>query len=75
MYSEMKKNIENSDMPISSPTMLAPRSVRRRKIENGTRGWRWRSSITANAASRTAAPADATAWSDPQPTSAASTTA
>ena len=38
----MKKNIENSDMPISSPTMLAPRSVRRRKIENGISGSRWR---------------------------------
>ena len=34
----MKKNIENSDMPISSPTMLAPRRVRSRKIENGTSG-------------------------------------
>ena len=34
----MKKNIENSDMPISRPTMFAPRSVRRRKIENGISG-------------------------------------
>ena len=41
----MKKNIENSDMPISRPTMSAPRSVRRRKIENGISGWRVRSSI------------------------------
>jgi hypothetical protein len=31
----MKKNIENSDMPSSRPTRLAPRRVRRRKIENG----------------------------------------
>ena len=38
----MKKNIENSDMPISSPTMLAPRRVRFRKIENGISGSRWR---------------------------------
>ena len=45
----MKKNIENSDMPISRPTMSAPRSVRRRKIENGSSGWRVRSSITTNA--------------------------
>ena len=36
MYSEMKKNIENSDIPISSPTMFAPVSVRSRKIVNGT---------------------------------------
>ena len=49
----MKKNIENSDMPISSPTMFAPRSVRRRKIENGISGWRWRSSMTRKATSRT----------------------
>ena len=32
MYSEMKKNIENSDAPVSSPTTFAPVSVRRRKI-------------------------------------------
>ena len=38
MYSEMKKNIANSDMPSSSPITLAPRSVRSRKIENGTSG-------------------------------------
>ena len=34
----MKKNIENSDMPISSPTTFEPRSVCSRKIENGTSG-------------------------------------
>ena len=45
----MKKNIENSDMPISSPTMFAPRSVLRRKIEKGISGWRWRRSMTRNA--------------------------
>src|ERR1700680_2259028 len=53
----MKKNIEKSDMPISRPTMSAPRSVRRRKIENGISGWRWRRSIATNAASSTAEPA------------------
>ncbi len=53
----MKKNIENSDIPISRPTMLAPRSVCRRKIENGTSGWRWRSSTATNAASSRTAPA------------------
>ena len=64
----MKKNIENRDMPISSPTMFAPRSVRRRKIENGSKGWRWRSSITTNAISRPAAPARrASVAVDPQP--------
>ena len=57
MYSEMKKNIENSDMPISSATVSAPRSVRRRKIENGISGARERVSITRNAASSTSAPA------------------
>ncbi len=35
MYSEMKKNIENSDAPISRPTTLAPVNVRRRKIPEG----------------------------------------
>jgi len=54
----MKKNIENSDMPTSSPTMSDPRSVRSRKIENGSSGWRWRRSITTNAASRIADPAN-----------------
>ena len=43
----MKKNIENSDIPISRPTMLAPRSVRRRKIENGISGSSPRSSTPA----------------------------
>ena len=44
----MKKNIENSDMPISRPTTLAPRSVRRRKIENGMSGCAGRDSIARN---------------------------
>ena len=73
----MKKNIENSDMPISSPTTLAPRSVRRRKIENGISGSRWRSSITTNAISSTTAPRPGSTIVrvDPQPTLTASTTA
>ena len=71
----MKKNIENRAMPISSPTMSAPRSVRSRKIENGIKGWRWRSSITTNTPSRTAAPARrASVAVDPQPALAVSTT-
>jgi len=53
----MKKNIENRDIPINRPTMSAPLSVRRRKIENGSSGWRVRSSIATNATSRTAEPA------------------
>src|ERR687889_386654 len=47
----MKKNIENSDMPISRPTTFEPRSVRRRKIENGTSGWGERVSMAAKMAS------------------------
>jgi hypothetical protein len=35
---------------MSSETTFAPRSVRLRKIENGTSGWRWRRSTTTNAA-------------------------
>src|SRR3954451_13474646 len=38
MYSVMKKNIENSDAPTRSPTMLAPVRVRLRKIRNGISG-------------------------------------
>ena len=38
MYSVMKKNIENSDAPTRSPTMLAPVNVRDRKIRNGING-------------------------------------
>ncbi len=72
----MKKNIENSDMPISSPTMLAPLRVRRRKIENGISGWRERRSITRNAISRSAAPASRRSVAvDPQPELTVSTTA
>ena len=72
----MKKNIENSDMPIRSPTMLAPRRVRSRKIENGISGSRWRSSIATNAISSTTAAARQTIVRvAPQPTLTASTTA
>ena len=38
MYSEMKKNIANSDMPSSSPITFAPRRVRSLKIVKGTSG-------------------------------------
>jgi hypothetical protein len=72
----MKKNIENSDIPISSPTMFAPRSVRRRKIVNGISGSRARISISTNAISNTTAPASRRiVVVDPQPTLTASTTA
>ena len=50
MYSVMKKNIENSDAPTRSPTMLAPVNVRDRKIRNGINGASDRSSIATNAA-------------------------
>ena len=74
MYSEMKKNIENSDMPISSATTFDPRSVCRRKIENGTSGSRLRRSITTNAASSATATAPSPiVRADPQPAWLAST--
>ena len=72
----MKKNIENSDMPSSRPTMSAPRSVRRRKIENGISGCRCRDSISTKAISSTNAPAISSSVSDdPQPTLTALTIA
>jgi hypothetical protein len=72
----MKKNIENSDMPISSPTMLAPRRVRRRKIENGTSGSLRRSSIKTNEiSSSTETIRQIIVRGAPQPTLTASTTA
>ena len=73
----MKKNIENSDMPISSPTMFAPRSVRSRKIENGISGSRWRSSISDERDQQHggAGRAAASVAVDPQPALTASTTA
>ena len=76
MYSEMKKNIENSDAPVSSPTTFAPVSVRRRKILNGTSGAAERCSITTKAPSRaTAAASRPIVWPEPQPASGASTSA
>ena len=50
--SEMKKNIENNDMPISSPTTFEPRRLRSRKIENGTSGDGERCSTTEKMARR-----------------------
>src|SRR6516164_8430545 len=46
---EMKKNIENSGAPSRMPTTLAPVSVLKRKIRNGTRAGCERSSIATNA--------------------------
>jgi hypothetical protein len=72
----MKKNMENSDMPTSSPTMFAPRRVRRRKIENGISGWAVRDSIAMKVASSTTASASRPrVWVDPQPADSASTSA
>ena len=74
MYSEMKKNMLNSDMPMSSATMLAPRIVRMRKIENGTSGWRWRRSMTTKAARiKTDSTPRTIVFVDPQPLLLAST--
>ena len=76
MYSEMKKNMLNSDMATSSATTFAPRRVRRRKIENGTSGWRWRRSMKRKATSRTTpTPPRTIVLADPQPAWLASTRA
>ena len=72
----MKKNIENSDMPISRPTTLDPRSERSRKIENGTSGWRDAFSMTANSPSSPSDSAPSTSVCvDVQPALLASTRA
>ena len=64
----MKKNIENSDAPTSSPTMFAPVSVRSRKIRKGTSGAFERSSITTNAPISAAETASRPiVWAEPQP--------
>ena len=72
----MKKNIENSEAPIRIPTTLAPVSVRRRKIRNGTSGASERSSIATKAASSaTASASSPIVCVEPQPASVASTSA
>ena len=72
----MKKNIENSDAPISRPLTLAPVTVRTLKIRNGTSGCSARDSITAKAPSRAADRASRpTVWNEPQPAVWASTSA
>ena len=72
----MKKNIENSDAPSSSPTTLAPVSVRSLKMRKGTSGAEERSSIATKAASSAAeSPIRPSVWKLPQPASVASTSA
>ena len=72
----MKKNIENSDIPISSPATFAPRRVRSRKMLNGMSGLGVRDSITMNATSSAAASASSPiVWVEPQPACSASTSA
>ena len=71
----MKKNIENSDMPISSPTTLAPRRVRSRKIENGTSGSLRRVSIRRTSQQQYRDDQQMIVLGAPQPTLTASTTA
>ncbi len=64
----MKKNIENSDMPIRRPTTFAPRNVRRRKIENGISGCLARLSQARKAPiSASASAPRPSVWSEPQP--------
>src|SRR5437764_928820 len=76
MYSEMKKNIENSDAPSRIPTTLAPVSVLIRKMRNGTSGAAERSSIATNAAIRTTDSASrVTIFVEPQPALLASSSA
>ena len=72
----MKKNIEKSAAPTSRPTTLAPVSVRIRKMRNGTSGAFERSSIAVKIANRAAeTPSSPIVWVEPQPASAASTSA
>jgi hypothetical protein len=47
------RNIEKMTVPRITPAMLAPTSVRRRKIENGISGSRVRASQATKAPSRT----------------------
>ena len=76
MYSEMKKNIENSEPPTSSPTTFAPPSVRIRNTRKGTSGLLERRSIPTNAAIRAeAAIRRATVRAEPQPALFASSSA
>ena len=76
MYSEMKKNMLNSDAPVRRPTTLAPVSVLSRKIENGISGERERDSIATKAPSSPAPRASRPiVWAEPQPASGASTSA
>src|SRR5438067_13174449 len=76
MYSEMKKNIENSDAPTSRPDTFAPVSVRERKMRKGTSGDAARDSMKAKTASNPAATASRpTVWKEPQPAFCASTSA
>ena len=76
MYSETKKNIENSAMATSSPTTLAPVSVRLRKIPNDTSGLGERSSIAMNAPIRASATRiSEIVWVEPQPALTVSTSA
>src|SRR2546421_304778 len=67
MYSEMKKNIENSEAPVSRPTTFAPATDPRRKIENGMSGEDERRSIAAKPASSRETPAAAPPPARPRP--------
>ena len=76
MYSEMKKNIENSEAPSRIPTTLAPVRVLSRKIRKGTRGAAERSSIATKAPiSATASASRLTIFAEPHPALLASRSA
>ena len=65
-----------SDIATRTATMLAPVSVRLRKIENEISGWLERSSMATNAAiSPRATAIRPSVWDEPQPTLTASTSA
>ena len=75
MYSETKKNIENSAIATSSPTTFVPLIVRLRKMSNGTSGaLERRVSIRMKVPIRASATAPRpSVWPDVQPASLAST--
>ncbi len=77
MYSEMKKNIENSDAATNSAVRLMPVIVRCRKMPgNGTSGALLRSSIATNAAiSASDSAIRPSVRVEPQPSLGASTSA
>ena len=76
MYSEMKKNIENSEPAIRTAMMYEAVRVRELKMSPGTSGTSTRRSIVTKAISRiTASAIRVTVTGEPQPALFASTSA